>query len=132
MRFALCSGVSYFGTYLAHNFLNNRCSMTILCNKQQKICGKLRLSSVIVKRRFSIIRVHRCGTSGSMRASQAAGLGSIPGRDKFRKWGFSGFFLTLETNVRNLFLCLFIYYLSYIYKIVPLKLKLFASYGSHC
>ena len=29
-------------------------------------------------------------------------------------------------------MCLFIYYLSYIYKIVPLKLKLFASYGSHC
>ena len=27
--------------------------------------------------------VHRCGTSGSMRACHIAGLGSIPGRDKF-------------------------------------------------
>ena len=27
--------------------------------------------------------VHRCGTSGSMRACHAAGPGSIPGRDKF-------------------------------------------------
>ena len=27
--------------------------------------------------------VHRCGASGSMRACHAAGLGSIPGRDKF-------------------------------------------------
>ena len=28
-------------------------------------------------------QVHRCGASGSMRACQAAGPGSIPGRDKF-------------------------------------------------
>ena len=28
--------------------------------------------------------------------------GSIPGRDKFPGWGFSGFFLTCETNVRKL------------------------------
>ena len=27
--------------------------------------------------------VHRCGASGSMHACHAAGLGSIPGRDKF-------------------------------------------------
>ena len=40
MRFALCSGVSYFGTHLAHNFLNNRCSMTIVCNKEWEIYGK--------------------------------------------------------------------------------------------
>ena len=30
-----------------------------------------------------VIIVHRCGTGGSMRACQAAGPGSIPGRDKF-------------------------------------------------
>ena len=53
-RFTLCSGVSCFGTHLAHNFLNNRCSVTILCKKEQKICGKSLLSSLIVKRRFSI------------------------------------------------------------------------------
>ena len=40
MHFALCSGFSYFGTHLAHNFLNNRCSMTILCNEERKIWGK--------------------------------------------------------------------------------------------
>ena len=36
--------------------------------------------------------VHRCGTSGSMRACHAAGPGSIPGRDKFTGWGFFGVF----------------------------------------
>ena len=40
MHFALCSGVSCFGTHLAHNFLNNRCSGTILHNKEREICGK--------------------------------------------------------------------------------------------
>ena len=30
-----------------------------------------------------IISVHRCGASGSMHPSHAAGPGSIPGRDKF-------------------------------------------------
>ena len=29
------------------------------------------------------IYVHRCGASGSMRACHTAGLGSIPGQDKF-------------------------------------------------
>ena len=36
--------------------------------------------------------VHRCGASGSMRACQAAGPGSIPGRDKFPGWGIFGVF----------------------------------------
>ena len=31
----------------------------------------------------NILRVHRCGASGSMRACHAAGPGWIPGRDKF-------------------------------------------------
>ena len=38
--------------------------------------------------------VHRCGTSGSMRACHAAGPGSIPGRDNFPGWGFFGVFPT--------------------------------------
>ena len=46
--------------------------------------------------------VHRCGASGSMRACHTAGPGSIPGRDKFPGCGFSGIFLTCETNVRKL------------------------------
>ena len=36
--------------------------------------------------------VHCCGTGGSMRACHAAGLGLIPGRDKFLGWGFFGVF----------------------------------------
>ena len=32
---------------------------------------------------LTIFKVHRCGTSGSMRACHAAGLGSFPGWDKF-------------------------------------------------
>ena len=39
---------------------------------------------------------------GSMRACHAAGPGSIPGRDKFPGWGFSGFFLACKTNVWKL------------------------------
>ena len=35
-----------------------------------------------------------------MRACLAAGPGSIPGRDKFPVWGFSGFFLTYKKNIR--------------------------------
>ena len=35
-----------------------------------------------------VLWVHRCGPGGSMRASHAAGPGSIPGRDKFHGWGF--------------------------------------------
>ena len=46
--------------------------------------------------------VHRCGTGGSMHACHAAGPGSIPGRDKFPGWVFSGFFLTCKKNVRKL------------------------------
>jgi hypothetical protein len=45
----LCSGISCFGTHRAHNFLNNRCSVPISCNKEREICGKWLLSSVIVK-----------------------------------------------------------------------------------
>ena len=36
--------------------------------------------------------VHCCGTGGSMCACQAAGLGSIPGWDKFPGRGFFGAF----------------------------------------
>ena len=39
-----------------------------------------------------IIFVHRCGASGSMRASHAAGPGSIPSWDRFPGWGFFGGF----------------------------------------
>ena len=35
---------------------------------------------------------HRCGGDGSMRAYQAAGPGSIPGREKIPGWCFSGGF----------------------------------------
>ena len=61
MCFALCSGVSFFGTRLVHNFLNNRCSVTILCNKEREICRIWLLSSIIVKTRFSIM--HSCTSS---------------------------------------------------------------------
>ena len=37
IRFPLCSGVSCLGTHLAHNFMNNTCSGTILCNKEREI-----------------------------------------------------------------------------------------------
>ena len=70
LRYVLCSGVSYFGTHLVHNFLNNRCSVTIFCNKEREICGKWLFSSVILKRRFSI--THSCTsytTSSVMRVS---------------------------------------------------------------
>ena len=39
-----------------------------------------------------LLLVHRCGTSGSMRACHAEDPGSIPGRDKFPGWGFLGVF----------------------------------------
>jgi hypothetical protein len=61
----LCSGVSCFGTHRAHNFLNNRCSVPISCNKEREICGKWLLSSVIVK----LCSVH------SETLSQSAGAG---------------------------------------------------------
>ena len=40
MHFALCSGVSCFGTHLSHNFLNNMCSVAILCNKKQEMTAE--------------------------------------------------------------------------------------------
>ena len=46
--------------------------------------------------------VHRCGTSGSMRACHAAGPGSIPVGTSLLVEIFSGFFLTCKTNVRKL------------------------------
>ena len=46
--------------------------------------------------------VHRCGPVGSMRACQAAGPDSIPGRDKFPGWDFSGFIRICKTNVRKI------------------------------
>ena len=41
MRFALCSGVSFFGRQLVLSFPNRRCSVIILCNKQRGILWKL-------------------------------------------------------------------------------------------
>ena len=47
--------------------------------------------------------IHRCGPGGSMCACHAAGLGSIPGRDRFPgEVFFLGFFLTCKTYVRKL------------------------------
>ena len=56
MRFALCSRVSCSGTHLAHNFLNNRYSMTILCRKEREIWGKLLLAQLTmnVDRRYAL------------------------------------------------------------------------------
>ena len=62
MHFALCSGISCFGTYLVHNFLNNRCSVTILCKKMQEICGKWLLISITVK------LMHSCTSSCEVNA----------------------------------------------------------------
>ena len=45
--------------------------------------------------------VHRCGPGGSMRACHAAGPGSIPGRDMFPGWGFSGVFPHLYDKCRE-------------------------------
>ena len=61
--FTLCSGVSCFGTHLAHNFLNNRRSVIVLCMNEWEICGKLLLSSAIVKGRVSI----KCSRTSSTR-----------------------------------------------------------------
>ena len=36
---------------------------------------------------ITYVLVHRCGASGSMRACHAEGSGSIPGRDRFPRWG---------------------------------------------
>ena len=65
MHFPCCSGVSWHGIHLAHNFLI-RCSVTILCNKEREIYGKWLLSSVIVKRLFSIMRSRISSTRSSV------------------------------------------------------------------
>ena len=52
-----------------------------------------------IKSTFTL--VHRCRPGGSMRACHAASPGSIPGRDKFRGRGSSGFFLTCKTKCRE-------------------------------
>ena len=41
MHFAMCSGVSCFGTHLEHIFLNNTCSVTILCNKEREMTAEV-------------------------------------------------------------------------------------------
>ena len=48
-------------------------------------CGASFFYSIVVRVlcRDGDIKVHRCGTGGSLRACHAAGPGSIPGRDKF-------------------------------------------------
>ena len=43
--------------------------------------------------------VHRCGAGGSMHVCHAAGLGSIPGRDKFPGYGF---FRVFSSPVRQM------------------------------
>ena len=48
LRFALCSGVSCFDTHLAYNFLNNRSSMKILCNKKGEIFVKWLLAQLTI------------------------------------------------------------------------------------
>ena len=57
--------------------------------------------TVFVSSMFTLSVVHRCGTSGSMRACHAAGTGSIPGRDKFPGWGFFGVFPHLEDKCQE-------------------------------
>ena len=47
------------------------------------------------------VYVHRCGASGSMRACNTAGPGSIPGRDKFPGRGFLGVFPHLPDKCRE-------------------------------
>ena len=65
LRITLCAGVSGFGTHQMHNFLNNMCSVTILCNKQRKICRKWLLSFVTVKRWFFLMRSCTSSTRSS-------------------------------------------------------------------
>ena len=60
MHFALHSGISCFGT------LNNRCSVTILCDKEHEICMKWLVSSIIFKWSFSIMRSCTSSTSLSV------------------------------------------------------------------
>jgi hypothetical protein len=38
----LCAAVSCFGTHRAHNFLNNRCSVPISCNKEREMTAEFR------------------------------------------------------------------------------------------
>ena len=49
----------------------------------------------------TLIRIHRCGPAGSMRSCHVAGPGSIPGRDKFPRWGFFGVFPHLSDKCRE-------------------------------
>ena len=49
----------------------------------QMLVTPMHLHAVIQLPKYSQFHVHRCGTSGSMRACHAAGPGSIPGRDRF-------------------------------------------------
>ena len=65
-RWILCASVRFFGTHLVHNFLNSRCLMTISCNMYHNTCRKWLLSSVIVKRRFSIMLCYTNSTSSSL------------------------------------------------------------------
>ena len=45
-----------------YNFLNNKFSVTILCNQELEISWKWLPSSVIVERRFTIMRFRTCST----------------------------------------------------------------------
>ena len=58
---ALCSGVRCFVSHLAHNFLNNRWSMTSLCKKEREMSSELRNYET----RFSKMRYRTIVTSSS-------------------------------------------------------------------
>ena len=59
MRFALCSGVSCLS---GAQFPKQQVLRDNFCNKKREICGKWLASSIIVKRRFSIIRSRTSST----------------------------------------------------------------------
>ena len=44
--------------------------------------------ALLILKHLPRLHVHRCGPGNSMRACDAAGPGSIPGRDKLPGWGF--------------------------------------------
>ena len=51
-------GVSCFGTQLAYNFLNSRCAVTVLCNKEWEIYRKWLLAQLPKNFETSLCSVH--------------------------------------------------------------------------
>jgi hypothetical protein len=62
----LCSGVSCSGTHRAHNFLNNRCSVPISCNKEREMTTEFRKCEAMLCAFRNLI---------TDRTSQSAGAG---------------------------------------------------------